>query len=471
MKNTKKEFIFYPYYDSQGHARHFEEMEAAGWQLQNPGNSRMCFTYRRVQPAQVSYAVTYFADASVYDSSLDRDRQQFVDMCRAAGWQRVGGINKLQIFRNQDPDATPLETDPVLTVEVIHDSMKNSMIVSGIAMMTVCILQLWMRLDMISENVAFYLADWTYLLFAGAWAGLMLFYIFELSFYYSWYFAAKKRAADGFLHPVKNGRAKGIASAVFVAVLTLDMYLWIATISIELFLFTMLFIAASTAVSVAVPALVRKFGRDNVRNRKTGPVIIIAVTMALFFGFRGLMANMEIRNPWEKQPVYVIEDYVDTLDFKVYKDTLPVYISHLTGRNTDTENYTFEHTEKKSPLMEYHQFLQAPLPDCNGPMLRITVAKPAGILYDYCLDSMLNEYEKVNKKWYRDNPYYYEEIPARDWQAEKAWRLAGGNYNKTPRYIAAYGSYILCVQTDIDMTADMIHTVAEKISRTDFSRY
>ena len=118
----------------------------------------------------------------------------------------------------------------------------------------------------------------------------------------------------------------------------------------------MLFIAASTAVSVAVPALVRKFGRDNVRNRKTGPVIIIAVTMALFFGFRGLMANMEIRNPWEKQPVYVIEDYVDTLDFKVYKDTLPVYISHLTGRNTDTENYTFEHTEKKSPLMEYHSF-------------------------------------------------------------------------------------------------------------------
>ena len=52
-------------YDYRGVEEHLSAMAAQGWRLEKAGNSR--WKYRRAEPAQVRYAVTYNAGASQFN--------------------------------------------------------------------------------------------------------------------------------------------------------------------------------------------------------------------------------------------------------------------------------------------------------------------------------------------------------------------------------------------------------------------
>ncbi len=116
MKRKKyRELNLYSYYDFSGMARHLEDMARQGWQLENIGSQ--FWTYRRCPPTEMRYAVVYFEKASDLDTAPLQEQQDFWEMCRTAGWELAASRGVMQIFRNPDPHAVPIETDPVVQVE------------------------------------------------------------------------------------------------------------------------------------------------------------------------------------------------------------------------------------------------------------------------------------------------------------------------------------------------------------------
>lgn len=122
MKDIKKRFEIFSFYDHTGMERHLEEMAKQGWILERLTNSR--WVYRRAEPQRVHVTVSYDCRRSVFDPDGKEGERE--EMFRHTGWKLVASSGKMQIFYNWEEDPLPLETDPVTGVESLHKAMRQS---------------------------------------------------------------------------------------------------------------------------------------------------------------------------------------------------------------------------------------------------------------------------------------------------------------------------------------------------------
>jgi len=207
---------------------------------------------------------------------------------------------------------------------------------------------------------------------------------------------------------------------------------------------------------------IQRFHWDTDTNFKARLVFTIVVVIAVNAGLKSFMENTEISFvKEEKQPVEVIENFVDDLDWKKYDDEMPLYIEDLqTVENPQV--YSREYNTDSTVFLTVHTGIQAPQPfDEENPMLRYEIIKPANkIVYNICLESMLTEFDKYNKNY--GEKYKYVEIDSGVWQADKAYRLTGG-MEKTPRYIITYPDKMIFILTEFELTPEQQSAMAEKL--------
>ena len=65
MKKTKRCFCNFSFYDQEAIQEKLETMAAKGWMVSKLSN--MMWTYKRIDPISLRFAVTYFPDASEFD--------------------------------------------------------------------------------------------------------------------------------------------------------------------------------------------------------------------------------------------------------------------------------------------------------------------------------------------------------------------------------------------------------------------
>ena len=65
MLRTKRRMEFFAFYDDQGIARHLERMAQKGWLIERINN--YFWTYRKIEPQRLRFAVTYFPEASDFN--------------------------------------------------------------------------------------------------------------------------------------------------------------------------------------------------------------------------------------------------------------------------------------------------------------------------------------------------------------------------------------------------------------------
>lgn len=140
----KRRLAWYLPWDGAYVERHLEKMARKGWQLENAGNP--FWTYRKAEPAELHYAMTYFPAASVFDSGPTGEQMTYADYCAAAGWQMVSNYGPLQIFVNDRPDPVPIETDEGEKLTAIHGAMKKMLLLPYGALAAVWLVNLLMRL-------------------------------------------------------------------------------------------------------------------------------------------------------------------------------------------------------------------------------------------------------------------------------------------------------------------------------------
>lgn len=123
MRDVKRRVETYSFYDRSGIAAHLDAMAAKGWQLESMTN--LIWTYRRAAPQKLHYAVTYYTEGSAWDPVPNPELAEFYELCEHEGWERVAGFAEMQIFVNRREDPLPLETDPLVELDVIERSVRR----------------------------------------------------------------------------------------------------------------------------------------------------------------------------------------------------------------------------------------------------------------------------------------------------------------------------------------------------------
>ena len=143
MKDTKYILIDTTIYDYALIEEKLTRLASQGWHLEKIGT--LAWKLRRGEPKQVRYAVTYAPSASAFNSRPTQAEEDLTDLCAQAGWFRVGNQGQLHVYRNDDPNATPLETDEGERLKNIRRSMKKHFFPTEFQLIAVFLLQFFMH--------------------------------------------------------------------------------------------------------------------------------------------------------------------------------------------------------------------------------------------------------------------------------------------------------------------------------------
>lgn len=143
MKDTKYILMDTAGYDYHQLQQKLCALAAEGWYLEKVGN--FLWKFRRCEPKAVRYEIIYSAAASAFNSRPTESEKDLADLCAQAGWELVGALGQIQIYRNEDPNATPLETDEVEKFRNIQRNMKKHFLPQQLLMVVLFTVQLLMH--------------------------------------------------------------------------------------------------------------------------------------------------------------------------------------------------------------------------------------------------------------------------------------------------------------------------------------
>ena len=128
MKDSKRCFVLFSFYDRTGIENYLEKQAENGWMLDKI--TALGWQFIRIEPKKIHFSVVYFAKASAFDPEPSEAQLTFQDFCEHTGWHLAASNAQMQIFYNEDEQPTPIETDALLEVEAIHTSVKKSLLPS-----------------------------------------------------------------------------------------------------------------------------------------------------------------------------------------------------------------------------------------------------------------------------------------------------------------------------------------------------
>ena len=157
MKNVKYIAFDAPLYDYQTIEEKLTRLAAEGWHPEKVGT--ILWKFRRGEPKQVRYAVTFAPSASAFNSRPTEAEEDLADLCAQAGWVRVGTQAQRHIYRNEDPNATPLETDEGERLKNIHWTMIRHFFPSEFLMIGIFLMQFFMHWSTMTRSPAWTLSS------------------------------------------------------------------------------------------------------------------------------------------------------------------------------------------------------------------------------------------------------------------------------------------------------------------------
>jgi len=467
MKNTKRCFVLFSFYDRTGIENYLEQQAENGWMLDK--TSGFGWQFHRIEPKKIHFSVVYFAKASAFDPEPSEAQLAFHDFCEHTGWKLAASNAQMQIFYNEATDPTPIETDAALEVSAIHASAKKSHLSTYYLLAGVGVLQaalfFWRFLsdpiDILASNAN---------LFSGmCWMLMLALSVMEIVGYHTWYRRAKTAAElDGSFVETKGHRNFQII--ILCMMLLAFAFLLISYGGSKMTLIALASVAVIlgiTAIIICTSELMKKLKLSAKLNRN----ITIILTLVISFGFTGILLISVISRITSFLPEKVPADTYEYkgLTFEVYRDELPLTIADFI--ETDYDGYSYEiRTLDKSVFIEQAEATQRPRWDALAqPSLdySITTIKTP-FLYELCKRALLDDFaHNYGRPDPEDNMWEeHIEIDATPWGANEAYQLKLGGEMQM-RFLLCYDNRIVEIdfEHDWELTSEQMRTVAEKLGK------
>lgn len=435
MKQTKRCMEIRSFYDRTGVERRLEKMAAKGWMIERVDG--FCWRYRRIEPQQLRFAVTYFPKVSDFDPGPTEEQQVYHAMSEQTGWHYAASWAQMQFFYTDQMDAVPIETDPELELETIHAAMKKTFFPGYGVLLAVSVFYLIRSLADLSDDPIGVFSSAIKMGMLVQWPLLALVSIVEIAAYLFWRRRAQKAAECGeFVNTPNTHWFRCVMLTAWLACFVLG---WLYTltssssflriVSISTMLYVLLMMAAVQGV------------KQLLKNRKVSRGVNIAVTLAVDVVMVLIMMAAL---------VFGVLRAVDNGAFeqKSTPDELPLTLAALWGDELPEAIYTSDWTETAaSPLVAVYDGKQEAYRLETGmspPSLDYTVTAvrwPA--LYDRCRTQLVEKKIEIS---YRQVDFVTYRIAtpcdAAPWGANEAWQVAWEN--KVPG-----NDYLLCYDRNL----------------------
>lgn len=419
MSDTKRRFERFSFYDHTGMERHLEKMAAQGWMVKKVG---FLWRYRKTEPRQVKFTVTFYPRASMFDPEPTEGELDFRAFCERTGWKLAASNAQLQIFYNEDLNAAPLYTDPVTEVETLHRTAKRAFLPSFYVLLALVLLQFYMFISDLVTRPLYLLSSTLRLCTVLMFIVLTFLLIAELAGYYSWRRRARRAAQRGeFLRTRSHIRLQtGCMAAAALILLLYLVSLALEADSLYLFLFALMAVlmAGTAALTVAIRALLKRLRVPRNVNRVLTfgvPFVVgTVVTSAVVFLVVGAVSGGRIAIGKDaRTETYEYRGQV----WHLYRDELPLVIDDLL--DTDAGDYIRERTGSESVLLGRFECNQHPrwdTPDrAELPQLEYEIVSvKMSFLYGRCRQAKLKEYNG-------DGWYVWVPVDPAPWGAKEAW--------------------------------------------------
>ena len=417
MRTVKRTVANLSFYDSEAIQRKLEQMAARGWMLQKADN--LFWTYQKIPPQKLRFAVTYFPGASELDPAPSEKQLEKEELIARDGWRLVLRWDAMQIFCTDREDAVPIETDPVPQVDNIHRTMRKKLLAGQLILLVPSIWSLYLQLSQLWRDPVDYLSASVRLASIPSWLLVLLLVVLELVSYFRWERRARQAAEHGIFLPLRSHRRLPWVIVGLMAVLLLISY---SNSSGQLLL--LLCIAVVTAAPVLLGRwLMGKLKRRGVPRWANLAVSCVCVAVLVTGGMIAVVAAG--LSGWfptgeDSQPVGQYD--WDGLTMDIYDDPLPLEVEDLADVDA---RWSKRARLQESPLLAYGDYRQDLL---YGQQVRgyelsyeITDVK-VPLLYGFIRDRLVHERQDEIHDGFVFVDHFQPVDPA-PWEALEAYQL------------------------------------------------
>lgn len=455
MSNKKRRMEYISFYNHTGLEKHFAKMAKKGWLIESISN--YYWTYRKIEPKNLCFCVTYYPRASDFDPEPSPEQQTFHDFCAHTGWQLCCTWHQMQVFYNEKENPVPLETDPVVEVETLHKACKKNFLPSYFLLLALGLLMGGYFVARIFADPVGLLSDPSHLMTGTCFLLMLFISAVELGAYYHWLRKAKNAAQNGTF--VDTPSTAAIQKAV-VVILGIAAIAWIANI---MFLGNTLMkwiVLLMLGYMAAVLAIVNgiKLGLKKLKaSRGLNKALTLAACFILPMIMTALVAGVTLRA--------TRSGYLDA-QFK--EDAIPLVLSDLVDvAHGDglTENRFHETVLLGHRVVHQRDSKFSLEGTSSAPDLKYTIVTvKAPFLYDWCKAQMYDEQDETHSDWPVGNRMVYKEQDAAPWGANEAYRLycEEGWWSNT--YLLCYEDRIVEIRFDWEPTAEQMAIVGQKLN-------
>ena len=463
MRTTKRCFCNFSFYDQEAIQEKLESMAARGWMISKLSN--LMWTYQRMEPKQLRFAVTYFPNASEFDPGPTEGELTKMDFCAQDGLVLAKRWGCMQIFYNEDLNAVPLETDPVASVNNIHKAMKKNVLRTHLFAIAMLLYYLTFQFFRIKDDPIEYLTSPFYLFSIPIFVALLVASIHEIIYHFTWYKKAKRAAdEDGVFLPLKSKRVASYGLVSFAAVCMILAYSG-ANATNRAIGFAAIYIViqvAIYAIANVIKSRLKKKGVSRAVNRTVSIACVIGMTLISLALLCTIIIASDFSFFTTKQPVAVYD--IDGWAMDVYDDPLPLEIEDLSDSRA---LWSKEARHQETPLASYDQYRQS-FVRIEGNHAGDTKDLEYSII-DVKIPGLVNLFRTAALGTRQDEVYddftftdHFEAIDPSIWKADDAYQLYwSDSYLNT--YLLFWDDRIVELKFYWDPTPEQIEIAIQKL--------
>lgn len=462
MKNTKRLMLMnYNYYKEI--EQKLELYAKKGLVLEKMGP--YLWTFKKTEPQNLKYTVTYFAEGSVFNPHPTDNQQTYFDYAKASGWDFVCEYNQMQIFCSSLENPPEFETDEKEKLENIHKCMKKSFVVSQLLMLVVFALNLFLRLNSLKRNPTDFLSSNIDLATLLMFFCIILYSSYTLINYYMWYNKSKKSVDMGgsIIENFNKTRRYfdigyliflfSLVGYMFIHLLTNTAFGIIAISVVQLPLFALIFWGSITLL---------KRRKISANANKIISISLLIITGVLYLGFIFYSIPRFSFSERSNKPYTTVDWEVYegmTREYRLYSDKIPLTCEDLYG-HIDFEYYSYEADEEDTPLLHRSHYSQTRPPMKNAPpKLEYSIYKPK---FEFVKNIVVSDLTKL-EDW---SDRKLETLDNAIFSTEKAYAF----YYEDPNGILFSGEYILVftdkiiqIDAETSFTDEQIEIIKNKL--------
>ena len=466
MKDAKRRLETISLYDHTGIEKRLKKMAEKGWMIEKI--TTLGWVYRRTEPKNGQFSITYYPKASEFDPELTDGQKMYQEFTAKSGWQFICSSAQMQVFYTEQEDPTPIETDPVMQVDNIHSAAKKGFLWSYFLFLGIGILNGVLFVSRLLGDPIETLASVANLFTGVCWTLLLLLSVSELTKYFGWLRKAKKAAQRGeFLDTPSNTKMQLF---VLWAVLIFFVY-WIInvmTMGSVMMRWTAILMYGYIIALILIVNAVKQFLKCKKVSSGANFTITLIVDAVLAFAMMGAIVYGTLQASQNGLFNLNLETYKHNgSTFVLYQDELPLAVEDMI--DIQYNGYVRQCRSEGTLLLgildaqQWPRFDDEDRSDYPDLDYTVTIIK-APFLYDLCKERLIREKDET---YDNDIPEgfkrVYVSIDPAPWGAVEAYQLTYQDTGALQQYLICYEDRIIWISFDWEITDEHKAIVSEKL--------